>query len=553
MRPLDPRLLARTRGARIALATDVIAGFLATLLILAQATLFARIVVAAFDGRPFRSRTLVLFALVVVARALLSGVFETTGRLAAIRVMSDLRMRFVGARLAAGDEPEPPEAGEVAAAAVGGVDGLEAYFGRYLPQVVLAVLVPVAVLLWTANIDPTSAAIMLVTLPLIPVFMIVIGRYTEAKTRARWRSLARLSNHFLDVVCGLPTLRAFNRGEVQAERIAATSEAYRRATMETLRVSFLSGAVLDLAATLATALVAVTLGVRLIDGGVGLQAALTVLLLTPELYVPLRSLAALFHVSADGLAAAERILELGEASSAGEGGAPTPEGWHALTLRDVVVRYPARAASALDGVDLTVRRGETVALTGPSGAGKSTVAALLLGLRRPEAGRIEVDGADLAGFDVRAWHRQVAWMPQRPTVFRGTVRENIALGKPGASETELRAAAARAGFADVVDELPEGFDTVVGEGGRELSAGELRRLAVARALVSDAPLLILDEPTANLDPDNADAIAAAIGSAGPDRAVLVIAHDPKLAGIADRIVRLQDGRIAAASTEAGVR
>ena len=257
-----------------------------------------------------------LFAVVVLARGVVAGGFETTGRLAAGRVMSELRLGLVSSRLRAAAASDPVEAGEIATAAVAGVDGLETYFGRYLPQVVLAVLVPIAVLLWTADIDLTSAVIMLATLPLIPVFMVLIGRYTEAKTRARWEALARLSNHFLDVVRGLPTLRAFNRGAAQAERIEAVSETYRRTTMETLRVSFLSGAVLDLAATLATALVAVTLGVRLIDGTVGLQPALTVLLLTPELYAPLRSLAAQFHVSADGLAAAERILDLVDAPPA---------------------------------------------------------------------------------------------------------------------------------------------------------------------------------------------------------------------------------------------
>ena len=272
--------------------------------------------------------------------------------------MSELRLALVSSRLhAAPATTEPVEAGELATAAVAGVDGLEAYFGRYLPQVVLAVLVPIAVLLWTADIDPTSAVIMLVTLPLIPVFMVLIGRYTEAKTRARWDALARLSNHFLDVVRGLPTLRAFNRGAAQAERIEAVSEEYRRTTMETLRVSFLSGAVLDLAATLATALVAVTLGVRLIDGAVGLQPALTVLLLTPELYAPLRSLAAQFHVSADGLAAAERILDLIDAPRRRDGTSTPTDTWQDVRLEDVTLANPGRGAPVLDGVRPADRTG----------------------------------------------------------------------------------------------------------------------------------------------------------------------------------------------------
>ena len=543
MRPLDPRLLRRARAARRTLVADVCFGFLATLLILLQATLFALIVVRAFDGRAFPARALVVFAGVVLARGVLAGAFETTGRLAASRVMSELRLALVSSRLrAAPATTEATEAGEVATAAVAGVDGLEAYFGRYLPQVVLAVLVPIAVLLWTADIDLMSAAIMLATLPLIPVFMVLIGRYTEAKTRARWAALARLSNHFLDVVRGLPTLRAFNRGAAQAERIEAVSEEYRRTTMETLRVSFLSGAVLDLAATLATALVAVTLGVRLIDGAVGLQPALTVLLLTPELYAPLRSLAAQFHVSADGLAAAERILDLIDAPAVPEGTAVPDDAWRDVRLEDVTLANPGRGARVLDGFDLRIARGEVVALVGPSGAGKTTVASLLLGLRGPDRGRVSIDGADLASLDLGAWRHQAAWMPQRPTIFRGTVRNNIALGNPDASDAELRDASERAGFASVAEDLPEGYDTVVGEGGRELSAGEARRLALARTLVSTAPFVILDEPTANLDPDSAAAIAASIRAIDRSRAVLLIAHDPELALAADRVVRLEDGR-----------
>jgi thiol reductant ABC exporter CydD subunit len=543
VRPLDPRLLRRARAARRTLVADICFGFLATLLILLQATLFALIVVRAFDSGPFPSRALVLFAGVVVARGVLAGAFETTGRLAAQRVMSELRLALVSSRLrAARATTDPVEAGEMATAAVAGVDGLEAYFGRYLPQLVLAVLVPVAVLLWTADIDLTSAVIMLVTLPLIPVFMVLIGRYTEAKTRARWEALAHLANHFLDVVRGLPTLRAFNRGAAQAERIEAVSEEYRRTTMETLRLSFLSGAVLDLAATLATALVAVTLGVRLIDGEVGLQAALTVLLLTPELYAPLRSLAAQFHVSADGLAAAERILDLIDAPAVGGGTEEPDDAWRDVRLEDVSLSNAGRGAALLDGFDLRIGRGEVVALVGPSGAGKTTVASLLLGLRTPDRGRVSVNGADLASLDLGAWRHQVAWMPQRPTMFRGSVRDNIALGNAGASDAEVEDASVRAGLASVVAELSDGYDTVVGEGGRALSAGETRRLALARTLVGTAPFVILDEPTANLDAESAAAIGASIRAIDRDRAVLLIAHDPELAALADRVVRIEHGR-----------
>ncbi len=546
MKTLDPRLLRTTRGARRALAADVALGLLATVALLAQATLFAYAVSQAFAGRALASvaAALGLLAALAVARGLLACAFESTGRRAAAGIMSQLRLALVERRLA--DSPtaaDGAESGEVATAAVQGVDALETYFARYLPQLVLAVLVPLAVLAWTVAVDPTSALIMALTLPLIPLFMWLIGRYTQGRTRARWRALARLSNHFLDVMRGLATLRAFNRGEVQAERIAAVSEEYRRTTMQTLRVAFVSGAVLDLAATLATALVAVTLGLRLVDGAVTLRAALTVLLLTPELYVPLRALALQFHASADGLAAAERILDLIDAPlTATAGGASPPATWQSVGLDGVCLANPGRPGRVLDGVALGIRRGEVVALVGRSGSGKTTLAALLLGLRRPDAGRVTVDGIDLAGLDVAAWRRQVSWVPQHPTLFHGSVAHNIALGIDGATGPRIERAARLAGADEFVRELPRGYDTTIGEGGRSLSAGQTRRIALARALVRDAPLLILDEPTADLDAESAAVVAAAIGEARQGRAVLVIEHLPALARLADRVVRLADGK-----------
>ena len=554
MRPLDPRLLRRVRPARVALAADVLFGFLATIALLIQATLFAAIVARALEHRPLDPREVIAFCGVVVARAVFAAGFEATGRRAAALATSELRMALVERRLF--DMPtaaDGAEAGEIAAAAVSGVDGLEAYFARYLPQLVLAVLVPIAVLAWTAAIDLTSVVIMVLTLPLIPVFMVLIGRYTESKTRARWVALTRLSNHFLDVVRGLPTLRAFNRGTAQTERIEAVSEAYRRTTMETLRVSFLSGAVLDLAATLATALVAVTLGVRLVEGTVAFRPALTVLLLTPELYIPLRSLAAQFHVSADGLAAAERILDLIEAPETPAVGTDrVPDPWRSLRLRDISLRNEERGSKLLDGFDLTIERGEVVALVGPSGAGKSTVAALLLGLRTPDGGTITVGGTDLATLDLHGWRTNVAWVPQRPTVFRGSVRDNIAIGNPSASIEQIDRASKAAGLDEVVADLPRGYESDIGEGARGLSAGETRRLALARALARSAQLVILDEPTANLDAESGESIAASIRELGADRAVLLIAHSPELARSADRIVRIEDGRAVAVSKQAAL-
>jgi thiol reductant ABC exporter CydD subunit len=540
VRALDPRLLRRTRAARVALGVDVVLGLAATGCVLGQAAVVAALVAGAFDGRPVgeQGRLLAVLVGLVVARAVLAGSVESVGRWAAGRVMSELRRALVRDRLrGGGPATDRAETGEIATAAVAGVDALEVYLARYLPQVVLAVAVPVAVLVVTLAIDPTSAAIMLVTLPAIPVLMALVGRFGEERARARWQALSRLSNHVLDVVRGLPTLRAYNRAEAQADLVGASAEQYRLTTMQVLRVSFLSGAVLDLAATIGTALVAVTLGIRVIDGDVGLQAALTVLLLTPELYAPIRSLGAQYHASVDGLAAAERILDLlGPDAPPARAGARCPD-WREVRLAGVTVERPGRAGPVLAGCDLRLRRGEVVALVGPSGVGKSTVAAVLLGLCRPDRGVVTVDGHDLGTLDQDWWHRQVGWLPQRPTMFRGTIRDNIALGDPSASAERVAEAARLAGVAEFVGELRLGYDTRIGAGGRGLSAGEQRRVALARALLPDAPLLVLDEPTANLDPEAAAVVADAIARVAAGRAVLVVEHRPDLVP-ADRTVVL---------------
>ncbi len=550
MRSLDARLVRRARQVRVLLAVDVALGVGTALLVLVQATLLARIVAHAFHGASLGgvATDLVLLTFAFGARGLVAWGFEVAGERAASEVLSEVRLELVARRLR--DQPsalDGVEAAEITAAGIQGVDGLAAYFGRYLPQLVLAWAVPLAVLGWVAAIDLTSALLMLVTLPLVPVFMWLIGRYTEERTRERWLALRLLSGHFLDVVRGLPTLRALNRSRAEAERIGEVGERYRSATMATLRVGFISGSVLELAATLGVALVAVTVGVRLVGGGLGLQAGLTILVLAPELYLPLRQLGTQFHASADGIAVAERILALAEApaevGSAGTLLAPSPA-VASVRFERVSFGYPSRAGLVLDELDLELRPGETVALVGESGTGKSTVASLLLRLAEPTAGRLTVGGADLALCDTKAWRRRLAWVPQHPTIFRGTVADNIRLGSAQASDEDVRAAAGLAGADEFVRALPGGYETLVGDGGRPLSAGERRRVALARAFLRNAPLVVLDEPTADLDLRSAELVGRAVERLCHGCTVLLIAHRPQLASRADRIVVLADGRAA---------
>jgi len=557
MAAFDRRLLQRAREARTALAADAVLGTVAALLVLAQAVLLAHVAASSFDGASLHAVLLPLALLcgVVCARAAAAWGFEVVGRRAAGRILSRLRLDLVERRLRG--EPasrDGAESSELAALAVTGVDALETTFARYLPQVVLAVIVPIAVLALVASIDLVSAGIMLLTLPLVPVFMWLIGRYTENRARERWEALTILAHHFADVVRGLPTLRAFNRAHAQADQIDLVSDQYRTATMGTLRVAFLSGTVLELAATIAVALVAVTVGVRLTEGGLGFEAGLTVLVLAPELYLPLRNLAAQFHASADGAAVAGRLLDLTAAPP--EPAIRTP-GHRAPDLRtatirleQVTFRYPGRPSPALEDIELELEAGESVALVGPSGAGKSTVASLLLRLAEPTEGRLLVGGIDFSAFEAETWRRQLAWLPQRPTMLRGTVAENILLADPEATFERVQAAAALADADGFVEALPEGYETVVGDGGRPLSAGQIRRLALARTFLRDAPLVILDEPTAHLDPQSAAHVAAAIEGYRGRCTMLLISHSSELAARCDRVVRIEDGKTVRALMEA---
>jgi ATP-binding cassette subfamily C protein CydD len=546
------RLNRSSRAARAQLGIAAALGLLATALVVAQATLLAHVVARAFMGGASLSAVapqLLWLAAICVARGLVDAGFEAAGRIGAAAAMAELRSRLVRHLLL--ERPgalQAERSGELAAAAVQGVEALEAYFARYLPQVFLSALAPLLILAWIFPRDWEAALVLAVTAPLIPVFMVLIGRLAERATRQRWRRLARLSSHFLDLVGGLETLRAHGRAAAQARSIDAAGEAYRRETMATLRIGFLSALVLELLAMLGVAMVAATVGIQLAGGSLGLTAGLTVLLLAPELYMPLRRLGTHFHASADGMASAERIFAVLDQPAA----VPPPRRPVAspdpalapLGLRALRFSHPGRD-EVLRGIELTLEPGETVAMTGPSGGGKTTLLSLLLRLAEPTAGQIECGGVDLREVAAAEWRRRIAWVPQRPTVFAASIEDNIRLADPDASLRRVREAAARAGLSELIDLLPEGLSTRVGDGGRRLSAGQAQRLALARAFLRDAPLLLLDEPTAQLDEETELAIAAAVEVLARGRTALLVAHRPELARRADRVVELRDGLLSA--------
>ncbi len=544
------RLVGTSRAARAHLASTVVLGVIATALIIAQAILLAHLVVGAFLGGESLSDltpALVWLAVVSVARGLVDAGFETTGRIGAARVMAELRVRLAGHLLFVRPGGLRGEhSGELAAAAVQGVDALEAYFCAYLPQAILAVLAPLMILIWVIPLDWEAAGILALTAPLIPVFMILIGKLAERSTRSRWRRLTRLSAHFVDLVGGLETLRAHGRSDSAADSIASAGESYRQETMKTLRIGFLSALVLELLAMIGVALVAATVGVQLSAGALGLTAGLTVLILAPELYMPLRKLGAQFHASADGIAGAERIFEVLDVPAAVAPPtrplpAPDPRR-EPLGLTDLRFSYPGRG-EVLRGVDLLLEPAETVVLVGASGGGKSTLLWLLLRLGEPDAGRIACGGVDLRQVDPKDWRRQIAWVPQHPTLFAGTIEENVRLAAPGASPESVLLAAEDAGLLEVTLGFPDGMATRIGEGGRRLSAGQAQRVGLARAFLRQAPLLLLDEPTAHLDAASEIELATTIRRRAADRTALIVSHRPEVARIGDRVVELRDGVI----------
>ncbi|MDA0562827.1 ABC transporter ATP-binding protein/permease [Streptomonospora sp. S1-112] len=703
MKPLDPRLVRTARAVRVYLAVTVVSGVAVTGFVLAQAWLLSHVISGAAEGAGAAelSWAITAVAAVAVGRAAVAYAAEAAALRSAAKAKSELRRRLVahvtgtdagGADVTDldGDEPQgsmgstdarrprgssgaeavwlsgqagseegtsTPRAGELVTLATRGLDALDDYFARYLPQLVLAVLVPVAVLVVVAGADWISAVVIAVTLPLIPIFMALVGWHTQARTQRQWQLLNRLGGHFLDVVEGLPTLAIFRRAKAQAAIIRRITDEHRRTTMSTLRVAFLSAFVLELLSTLAVALVAVEIGIRLMYGMLDFQTALLVLILAPEAYLPLREVGARFHASMEGVAAAEQVftelerrrasgvgdgdsealhpapaqrarsrslqestelerrrasgagaaeseadpqhpqsgarsrslqestaLERRRASGAGDGDseAPHPAPVESLSLHQdseserhkalderstapwirldqVTLTYPGRDIPALDRASLVIEPGKSVLLMGPSGSGKSTLLSLLLRFLEPTSGRVLIREPGASGTpdtpdtedgwipldDVPPdrWRRRIAWVPQSPYLFADTVADNIRLGDPDADMDAVRRAAELAEADTFIRALPQGYETPLGERGARLSAGQRQRIAVARAFLRDAPIVLLDEPTAHLDPDNAAAVRVAVRRLLAERTGVVVAHDAHWADAVDEVVAVRSGRV----------
>ncbi len=544
MTPADRRLLASGRVAAAALVAAATLGLLSAGLAVAQAGLLSRTISGAFlggQGVAELSLPLIWLAAVLAARALLGWAAEIVAQRISGVVKTDLRERLLARAVTLGPRwASEAQSGEIVLLATRGLDALDGYFARYLPQLALAVIVPAVVVVCLAAVDLIAALTVLLTVPLIPVFMVLVGQVSAVRRRRRWSALSLLAHRFLDVVAGLPTLRAYGRAEAQVAVLRRATDVYRAETMATLRVAFLSALVLELLATISVALVAVGIGLRLAVGGMAFEVGLFALVLAPEAYLPLRRLGAEFHASEEGLAAATRafaVLDTPPPPSGGRTDVPDLRGGR-LIVEGVSVVQPGRDVAAPADVSLVLRSGEIVALVGPSGAGKSTLLAAILGLVPPSSGRIAAAGPngepiDVADLDGVAWRAGVAWVPQAPFLFPGSVAENVRLAAPEASDADVAAALASAGLAGVDPR------SVLGEQGAGLSSGQRRRIGVARALLRRSPLLLLDEPTAGLDDAAERAVLDAVrAAASAGAAVLLVAHRPAAAACADRVVQV---------------
>ncbi len=548
----DKDLLKTARREWITLGLTILLGLAGGIAVILQARQLSVILNGVFIHGWTRVEAAPLFGTllaILIARAFFLWLAEISAGSLAIQVKTSLRGLLTNKIFSLGPAYTRGEnSGELVNTTLQGVESLDAYFSQYLPQVLLAVLIPVAILVSVFPVDWLSGLVLLLTAPLIPIFMILIGKASENATRRQWNTLSRLSTYFLDTLQGLHELKLLGQSKARAENVRRASDRYRQTTMKVLRVTFLSALVLEMVGTISTAIIAVQIGLRLLHGQLPFVDAFFILLLAPEFYLPLRRLGQSFHAGTSGIQAARRIFDILQTPEPFETVSPRPstgeiDSIHSLTFKGVFYTYKGQVTPALSGIDFSVYQGEMLAIVGATGAGKSTLVHLLMRFMPVERGQILINDIPLNNIDPEFWRHKIGWVPQKPVLFQGTIAENIALGRPTASMDEIIEASKLSHMDDFVTTLPHGYQTPIGEFGARLSGGELQRVALARAFLLNAPILILDEPTAHLDLQSEAWLEESIQKLRVGRILFVVAHRLPTVYKADQILVLDQGRL----------
>jgi ATP-binding cassette subfamily C protein CydD len=541
-------LFTEAASLRTLFIWNILAALLSALLLVVQSWLLAdachAIVIASVQVASLYPLVRWLFAIIVV-RSLLAWIAEKTAASVAATLKQRLRKRVLKLLLDTPPAGRPGSTASLAETVIHGVDSLESYFTRFIPHLLLAAAVPPLIFVFVVPVEWRSTLVLLFSAPFIPLFMVLIGKGAERLNRNQWNRLSQMSGHLLDLIRGLPDIRICSAVKREAEAVARVSEQYRLSTMGVLRVAFLSAFTLEFFTTVGTAVIAVIIGFRLLGGSLELKHGLFILLLAPEFYLPLRTLGASYHSRMQGVAAAEKLLpllNLPTASRVQSDLKPLPTAPFHLACRDLCFSYSGTRGELLD-VTLELMPGTITAIIGASGSGKSTLAALLTGLARPLSGTVTVNGINIDELDQDQLRQKLAWVPQKPFFFNGSIRENLTIGLAAQSETAIFSALRAANAHDFVSQLPEGVDSNLGDRGAGLSGGELRRLALARAFLRSAAIIILDEPTAGLDSNNELLVCQAIKAFAKGRTILLISHREETVKWADRSYRLSGGRL----------
>ncbi len=550
---IDRRLFLLMKEEKRPFILSLVSGSLASVMMIAQAYFLSRAINGAFIEKIALAGLFPLlgfFGLFTLLRMLCNWTCHVKAEEGSTAVREKLFNRLASKIAELGPlYTRSVQSGRLSTTMLKGIDALDAYFSSYIPQIFLALFTPLLVVAAILPGDWLSATILLLSAPLIPFFMIVIGKSASAVTEKQWKTMSRMSGQFLDILQGLSTLKLFAQSARQRKNIEETGENFRKATMRVLRIAFLSSLTLELVGTIGTAIIAVSIGMRMMENRMSFRHALFVLILTPDFYLPLRQLGTKFHAGMEGASASKEIFAvLEEHLPTAPPSSSTHAGEKGISFHDVTFTYPGTSVPAADNVTFTIQANGTTALIGPSGAGKSTLLNLLLRFLEPEKGSISFDGKPLADMSSEKWHGMISWVPQHPYLFNGTLRENILIAKPDASNEALHAALRETGLDGFVRSLPRGLDTMIGEQGARLSGGEAQRVALARAFLKNAPIIVLDEPTSHTDPELEAQLRSSMQALTRGRTTLIIAHRLETIRSADRIIVVSNGKIAASGT-----